>query len=174
MHIRTRYKCYTVHTQAHRTHTQWAQTCTPFTFMHTETHMHTHTANTTLHTHACQTHSCPLHTVLLFGLPLPFPSRPPAPSPAPFSFSNSSPLAVQRSVPHLPRLIVHCGWNVHTVFCASSLPFFCFLGWRSWVRNGQLIKRCKIPANDKNKVVKMLNTWWSLDPGSLGMDTDRF
>ena len=40
--------------------------------------------------------------------------------------------------------------------------------------NGQSIERCKIPANDKNKVVKMLNTCWSLDPGSLGMDMDRF
>lgn len=42
------------------------------------------------------------------------------------------------------------------------------------MRNGQSIERCKIPVNDKNKVVKMLNTWWSLDPGSLGVDTGRF
>lgn len=42
------------------------------------------------------------------------------------------------------------------------------------MRNGQSIERCKIPANDNNKAVKMLNTRWSLDPGSLGVDTDRF
>lgn len=49
MHICTRYKCYTVHTQAQRTHTQWAQTCTPFTFMHTETHAHTHSKHHLTH-----------------------------------------------------------------------------------------------------------------------------
>lgn len=38
--------------------------------------------------------------------------------------------------------------------------------------NGQLTERCKILAKDK--VVKMLNTRWSLDSGSLGMDTNRF
>lgn len=33
--------------------------------------------------------------------------------------------------PQLPIWNIRSRWNLLTVFCASSLPFFCFWGWRS-------------------------------------------
>lgn len=124
-HIRTTYKRYTPHTGTQNSHT-----CTPFTFMQTQTRMHTHTSHTQPY---APMHDKPttagLHTVLL---PLPSPllfAHPPLPVPTSLAiltlwlFTGQSPTS--------PSWIVFCRWNLLTVFCASSLPFFCFLGWRS-------------------------------------------
>lgn len=119
------YKRYTRHTGTQNSHT-----CTPFTFMQTQTRMHTHTSHTQPY---APMHDKPttagLHTVLL---PLPSPllfAHPPLPVPTSLAmltlwlFTGQSPTS--------PSWIVCCRWNLLTVFCASSLPFFCFLGWRS-------------------------------------------
>lgn len=118
--IRTTYKRYTTHTGTQNSHT-----CTPFTFMQTQTRMHTHTSHTQPYV--------PMHdkptTASLHSSASPSFSplvRPPS-SPGPRFFGNSNPLAVHRSVPHLPKL--DSTLQVESTYCflclfSSLLLFF--------------------------------------------------
>lgn len=115
----------TQRTQAHRIHTH-AHRSLSCRHRHACTHTH-HIHNLT---YPCTTNPrLQVYTVLL---PLPSPllfAHPPLPVPASLAiltlwlFTGQSPTS--------PSWTVRCRWNLLTVFCASSLPFFCFLGWRS-------------------------------------------
>lgn len=122
---------YTIHAREHRVHIQWArqaQRYTPFTFMHTQTHMRTHTSYTQASALTQpQAHTTSPHTGLSF--PSSFPLIHPR-FPSSCSVGTSNTWAVKRPGPR-PNWTEHSRWSLLTVFCASSLPFFCFLGWRS-------------------------------------------
>lgn len=91
---------YTIHAQEHRVHIQWArqaQRYTPFTFMHTQTHMRTHTSYTQASALTQpQAHTTSPHTGLSF--PSSFPLIHPR-FPSSCSVGTSNTWAVKRPGP---------------------------------------------------------------------------
>lgn len=120
---------YSVHMQAHRTRTHWAHQahrCIPLTFTHTQTHTYAQRIHNLAHSCVPKTTGASPHSVLSF------PSFFPLPAPSPLSLSLIIGISdadyYKASSSTSPTRRECSRWNPLTVFCASSLPFFCFLG----------------------------------------------
>ena len=107
-------------------------------------HTHAHRSLSCIHRHTC-IHTHHIHNLMhpcmpnpqlqvytQFCLPLPSPLLPAHPPlPVPISSAILTLWLFTGQSPTSPSWRVRCRWDLLTVFCASSLPFFCFLGWRS-------------------------------------------
>lgn len=122
-----------IYTQCTCRHTELARTGhTRHTGAHhslsrTHKHTHMHSVYTTLHTHVYPRPQVRVHTQFCLSLPSSLSLHPP-PLSLPLIIGISDADYYKASSSTSPTWREWSRWNPLTVFCASSLPFFCFLG----------------------------------------------